>query len=256
MTKSLPSLFLSHGAPTLPLEEGATPAFLRALGQNLPRPEAILIVSAHWEAAEPSIGMAERPETIHDFYGFPDALYRLRYPAHGSRELGERATALLAEGGLTPQAVADQGLDHGAWVPLLLMYPEADIPVVQLSLTRGQGAAHHHEIGRLLAPLREEGVLLVGSGGAVHNLGALSHSDRPAPWAQAFEDWLVDSVTGDRRDELLAWQDRGDARQAQPTDEHFLPLFFAMGAGQGAGRLLHRGFTYGSLSMAAFAWDH
>jgi len=254
MEPTLPSLFVSHGAPTLPLEDDPAKAMLQRLGRELLRPRAILVVSAHWEAPGPSLGTAERPATIHDFRGFPEALYDLRYPASGAPDLAGRAAELLRAEGFAPRLAAGQGLDHGAWVPLLLMYPEADIPVVPLSLLAGGSAADHLRLGRALASLREEGVLILASGGAVHNLRAFRYGGDTPDWAQDFEDWLVGNVAGDARETLLAWQDRSDARIAQPTDEHFLPLFVALGAAEGPGRVLHRGFAHGSLSMAAFAW--
>lgn len=258
MTQALPSLFVSHGAPTLPLDT-ASPAraFLSGLGRQLPRPEALLVVSAHWETRQPSLSSAARPATIHDFHGFPPALYQLRYPAPGAPALAGRAAGLLKAAGAAPLLDPGRGLDHGAWVPLLLAWPEADVPVVQLSVLAGGDAEAHLALGRALAPLRDEGVLILGSGGAVHNLGALSRGGGPAPdWALAFEDWLVGAVEAGDEAALAAWQDDAPtARRAQPSDEHFLPLFVALGAGDGGpGRTLHRGFEHGSLSMAAFAW--
>lgn len=259
MTKSLPSLFVSHGAPTLPLD-GASPAraFLGGLAARLPRPTAILAVSAHWETPRPALSSAARPETVHDFHGFPRALYALRYPAPGAPALAGRAAALLGAAGWQASLDPRQGLDHGAWVPLLLAYPEADVPVVQLSVLRGGDAGAHLALGRALAPLRQEGVLVLGSGGAVHNLRELSRGGGATPgWARDFEDWLVGAVEAGDAAALAAWQDGApSARRAQPSDEHFLPLFVALGAGGGGpGRTLHRGFEHGSLSMAAFAWD-
>ncbi len=258
MTQSLPSLFVSHGAPTLPFE-AASPAraFLAGLGRQLPRPLAILAVSAHWETARPTLSIAERPATVHDFHGFPRELYALRYPVPGAPALAERAAGLLRAAGLRAELDPGQGLDHGAWVPLLLAYPEADIPVVQLSVQPASDAAAHLALGRALAPLRDEGVLVLGSGGAVHNLGRIRYGGGPLPaWAQAFEDWLVGAVEAGDAAALAAWlDDAPEARVAQPSDEHFLPLLVALGAGGGApGRVLHRGFEHGSLSMAAFAW--
>ncbi|SMF40769.1 4,5-DOPA dioxygenase extradiol [Tistlia consotensis] len=258
MTDRLPSFFVSHGAPSLPLEQGSPArAFLAGLGAALPRPRAILVVSAHWDTAQPTLSTAARPETIHDFYGFPRELYALGYPAPGAPALAERAAGLLAEAGIAARLDPAQGLDHGAWVPLLLAFPEAEIPVVQLSVQSRRDAASHLALGRALRPLAEEGVLILGSGGAVHNLRRLQiERERTAGWAQAFEDWLVASVEAGDEAALAGWLDGApQARLAQPSDEHFLPLFVALGAGDGGpGRTLHRGFEHGSLSMAAFAW--
>lgn len=253
---ALPAVFVSHGAPTLVLEDIPARAFMAGLGASLARPRAILAVSAHWDTPEPSVSGAARPETIHDFYGFPEQLYRLRYPAPGAPDLAERVAALLAAAGLGGGIDPDRGLDHGAWNPLLLIYPAADIPVTQVSIQPQATPAHHAAIGRALAPLRGEGVLVLASGGAVHNL-AQFHVDRrrPTPWAVAFDDWLAEAVAAGDEEALLAYrQTRVEGPLAHPSDDHFLPLFVALGAGGGKGRALHRSFAHGSLSMAAYAW--
>jgi 4,5-DOPA dioxygenase extradiol len=256
----LPSLFVSHGAPTLILEDGPTCDFLRGLGTSLGRPKAVIAVSAHWETDDPAVSAASRPTTIHDFYGFPDALYRMSYPAPGAPELAERAAALLTKSGIANQVDPSRGLDHGAWVPLMLMYPQADIPVLQLSVQPQRDPAHHLAVGRALGSLRGEDVLILASGGAVHNLRALAWNRHgaPEPWAQGFDDWLVKSVEEGAIDDLVGYCQRAPgAVQAHPRDEHFLPLFVALGAAGGAatGRRIHAGFEHGSLSMAAFSFS-
>lgn len=252
---TLPTVFVSHGAPTLPLSDSPAREFLGALGGELARPEAVLCVSAHWERPRPSLGLAERPETVHDFFGFPEPLYSLRYPAPGAPELARRAAALLAEAGLEPALDAERGLDHGAWVPLMLMYRAADIPVAQLSLLSDEGPSAHLALGRALAPLRDEGVLILGSGGAVHNLMEWRSSDDAAPaWATAFDDWLAHRIEAGAVDELLRYREFApEGPRAHPTEEHFLPLFVALGAAEGPGRVLHRSFE-SSLSMAVYAF--
>lgn len=253
----LPVLFLSHGSPMLPFEDIPARDFIAGLGPRLPRPRAILCISAHWEAPAPAVGGAERPETIHDFYGFPEALYCLRYPAPGAPDLAGRVAALLGAAGLDCRIDPAQGLDHGAWNPLLLIYPDADIPVAQLAIQQPAGPRHHYAMGEALAPLRSEGVLVLASGGAVHNLRQFAAGNgRTAPWATAFDDWLADRIAADDRAALLDYRrSRPEAALAHPRDEHFLPLFVALGAGKGtAGRAIHRSFDEGSLSMAAFAW--
>jgi 4,5-DOPA dioxygenase extradiol len=256
MAASLPVLFVSHGAPTLVLEEIPARDFMAGLAQRVPRPRAILSVSAHWMAPVATVSRAERPETIHDFYGFPEALYRLEYPAPGAPDLADRVVALLRQAGLPAAADPAYGLDHGAWNPLLLIYPEADIPIAQLSLIAGAGPAEHVALGRALAPLRAEGVLILASGGAVHNLGQFRvDRHRPADWAVSFESFLAAGVAAGDVAGLTAYRSRPDGRLAHPTDEHLLPLFVALGAAAGdAGEALHRSFAHGSLSMASFGW--
>ena len=185
---SMPTVFVSHGAPTLILQESPARAFLASLGGLLPRPSAIVAVSAHWDTDVPAVSLARKPDTIHDFYGFPDALYRLRYAAPGAPDLADRVARLTG-------AAHDphRGLDHGAWVPAMLGWPEADIPIFQLSIQPALGPAHHIALGRKLSPLREECVLVLGSGSATHNLRALVRGvadAEPEPWAREFDDWL------------------------------------------------------------------
>ncbi len=253
---SLPSLFLSHGAPTLSLDPGETGARWQRLGQELPRPEAVLCISAHWMTEEPAVSAPERNETIHDFYGFPAPLYSLSYPAPGAPALARRVAALLDHAGIATATDPQRGLDHGAWVPLRLIYPDAAIPTIQLSIQPYRDAAWHHRLGAALAPLRSEGVLVLASGGAVHNLRAVAWEGGAAPaWAQQFDDWLAAALAEGREADLLAWAERApQARQAQPSPDHLLPLFVALGAAgpNARGERIHQGFTLGSLSMAAY----
>jgi 4,5-DOPA dioxygenase extradiol len=252
---SMPTIFVSHGAPTLILGDTPARTFLASLGQQLPRPRAIVAVSAHWDTDVPAVSLARQPETIHDFYGFPEALYRLRYAAPGAPDLAERVARLTGAA-----HDAHRGLDHGAWVPAMLGWPEADVPIFQLSVQPAESPAHHIALGRKLAALRAEGILVMGSGSATHNLRALVRggaASEPEPWAQEFDDWLAETV--EKGDEAALADYRAQAPgavEAHPTDEHFLPLHVAYGAaGEGArGRALHRSFTLGSLSMASYAF--
>jgi 4,5-DOPA dioxygenase extradiol len=255
--ESFPAIFVSHGSPMLVFESIPARDFLTRLGRDLGRPRAILCISAHWETAVPEVSGVDKPETIHDFFGFPEELYKLQYPAPGAPALAERAIALLAAAGIEGLIDPTRGLDHGAWNPLMLMFPQADVPVTQLSVQPRRGPEAHLALGRALAPLRAEGILVMGSGGAVHNLAQFRVDRRvPAPWAVSFDAWLADRIAAGDTDALLNYRTRADAAQAQPSDEHFLPLFVAMGAGgKGArGRVLHRSFAHGSLSMSAYAW--
>lgn len=254
----LPSLFVSHGAPDLALADLPAARFLAELGESLPRPRAILVVSAHWERPVPAITTSPAPATIHDFLGWPRELYGLRYPAPGAPWLAERVAGLLAEAGLPLAADPARGLDHGAWVPLRLGWPAADIPVAQLALIRGGDARAHLALGRALAPLRAEGVLVLGSGAAVHNLGTLAPEGTPPPaWARAFDAWLAEALAAGVHEALCQFPATPPtARAAHPSPEHLMPLFVALGAGgeDGAAVRLHDSWSYGSLSMAAYAF--
>ena len=256
-----PALFVSHGSPTLPLEQGAATDFLRQLGPSLGRPKAILVVSAHWDTAQPAVSAAGHPETIYDFYGFPPELYRLRYPAPGAPGLAKRAAGLLADAGLQPQVDPQRGLDHGAWTSLMLMYPKADIPVTQLSIQSHLGPAHHVRLGEALRPLRDEGVLIFTSGGATHNLRELSYqrgNPVPQPWVLEFSEWLADAVLAGRREDLVGYREKAPhAVRNHPTDEHLIPLFVALGAsGPGAAaQRLHSSISSSVISMDAYRFD-
>jgi 4,5-DOPA dioxygenase extradiol len=255
---ALPAIFVSHGAPDILLSDVPSRTFLAELSTHVERPKAIVVASAHWTTRTPLASGAPRPETIHDFGGFPDELYRMRYPAPGSPEIADEVVRLLASDGLEAEVV-DRGLDHGAWVPLLLAYPRADIPVLQVSLQPQLGAAHHLALGRALAPLRDAGVLVLGSGSATHNLRALERPGSQAPdWVRAFDDWLVERAAAGDAESLVEYRARAPfAAQNHPTEEHYFPLLVALGAaGEGArGRVLHRSTTYGVLSMTAFAFE-
>lgn len=253
------ALFVSHGAPTLAVEQNGTVEFLKGLGSELGRPESILCVSAHWTTDAPAVSGAERPETIHDFGGFPDELYRMRYPAPGAPDLAGRVRELLGEAGIASTVSPTRGLDHGAWVPLKLIYPEADVPVTQLSVQPLLGPEHHLRMGRALAPLREEGVLILATGSATHNLSRIGRGEAPPAWASEFDEWLYRKISDGALEELLDYRRLAPhAAVSHPTDEHLLPLFVALGAGSGEsaarGRSLHRGWTWGSLSMAAYGF--
>jgi len=256
-----PAIFVSHGSPTLPLERGPAVDFLRGLGSEIGRPRAILAVSAHWDTARPAVSAAEKPETIYDFYGFPPELYQLRYPAPGAPQLAGRVSGLLEARGLKADIDPRRGLDHGAWTSLFLMYPEADIPVTQLSIQSRLGPAHHVSLGEALQPLRDEGVLIMASGGATHNLRELSFqrgNPVPQPWVTEFNEWLANAILTRRRDDLIAYRERApNAVRNHPTDEHLIPLFVALGAASpdAAPRRLHTSISSGVISMDAYRFD-
>lgn len=257
-------LFLSHGSPLHAMLDSDAARAWAKLGASLPRPRAIIAVSAHWNTGIPMLTGAEAPATIHDFGGFPDALYRLRYPAPGAPALAEQARGLLRDAGLTAGIDGARGLDHGAWVPLLHMFPKADVPVIQLSVQPELCARHHYAVGKALAPLVADDVLIVASGHTTHNLrdafrrpDLLGQSVEPMPYVKAFGDWVAAAIEARRIDDLLDWTQRApDALRAHPSPEHFLPLFVALGAaGEGAGveRFLSV-FDGPALAMDSWRW--
>jgi 4,5-DOPA dioxygenase extradiol len=256
-----PTLFLSHGSPLLALQDSAAGRFLDGLGATLPRPRAIVVASAHYESPQVSVGGATRPATVHDFGGFSPELYRLRFDAPGAPELAERLAGLLWEAGISAAVDRERGLDHGAWVPLRRMYPDATIPVVPVSVDPRGDARSHLALGRALRPLRDEGVLLLGSGGFVHNLGLLEWGDIDAAvprWAEEFSRWMHARLAAGDLEAVADWQARAPhARRAHPTVEHLMPLFVALGAAgpEPQVRVLHRSQEYGSLALDAFAFD-
>ena len=231
-TSRLPALFVGHGNPLNALERNAYTEGWAALGASLPRPRAILAVSAHWYVPGTSVTAMDAPRTIHDFGGFPRALYEVRYPAPGAPLLARRVQALLAP---TPVGL-DQawGLDHGTWSVLVHVFPAADVPVVQLAIDETQPPAFHFELGRRLAPLREEGVLIVGSGNVVHNLHAYAwgrHPAEPFDWALRFEEQVKRLLVAGEHGSLVEYESLGgDAMLAVPTPEHYLPLLYVAGA--------------------------
>ncbi|MFP6849422.1 MAG: class III extradiol ring-cleavage dioxygenase [Pseudomonas sp.] len=254
---SFPSLFISHGSPMLALQPGASGPALACLAQQLPKPRAIVVVSAHWESRELRVGSAAQPKIWHDFGGFPAELYHVQYPAPGEPQLAGEIVNLLAQAGLTAQLDAERPLDHGTWVPLSLMYPEANIPVVQVSLPSQHGPALQRQVGQALASLRSQGVLLIGSGSITHNLGELdwqAGTDSIEPWAQAFRDWVVDKLEKQDHHALEDYRKLAPyAVRSHPSEEHLLPLFFAEGAG-GQFKVEHSGFTMGALGMDIYSF--
>lgn len=248
----LPSLFISHGAPTLALDDSPVRSFLMNLPRHYERPKAVLVVSAHWLTSASVVSSAITPATIHDFSGFPPELYEMRYPASGAPELALRIASLLPQSSLDPQ----RGLDHGAWVPLSLMYPAADIPVLQLSIQPQRSPEYHYMLGQALAVLREEGVLLLASGSLTHNLYALGHRDAEAlEMSRAFADWMAQKLDAHDIPALLDYRKQAPhAEFNHPTDEHLLPLFVALGAGGGSARALHRSWQYGLLAMDCYSF--
>jgi 4,5-DOPA dioxygenase extradiol len=256
-----PSLFLSHGAPTLPLTDTPARTFLTALGERLARPTAIVVISAHWETESPVVSAVAHNPTIHDFYGFPRRLYELRYPAPGAPALAAEIAELLRAAGLGCALDNGRGLDHGAWGPLMLMYPRADIPVLQVSIQPHLGPAHHLRLGGALQKLRDKGVLIIGSGSFTHDLSEFrsQNMDAPVPdWVDGFGEWFSDALVTGRTEDLLDYRQKAPfARKNHPTEEHLLPLFASLGAAGANWRAeqLHTSATYGILRMDVYAFS-
>jgi 4,5-DOPA dioxygenase extradiol len=258
----MPVLFVAHGAPTLVMEQTPYTEFLKRLPGSLPRPKAIVIWSAHWISRQQKAGNAETMETIHDFGGFPQRMYEYRYPAPGDPELAQRITDTLAAAGI--EASADgRGLDHGAWCPLLLMWPDADIPVVPLSVNPQLAPERQYEIGKLFASLRDEGILVMASGGLVHNLRKIyfeAQWNQAVEWAVRFDEWLERELSVWNLDALFRYESLAPyAAEAVPNggSEHFVPLLYAMGAADDcrSAKKLVQHYQAGSLSLNVWRFD-
>ncbi|MCW2309466.1 DODA-type extradiol aromatic ring-opening family dioxygenase [Rhodobium gokarnense] len=262
MARQLP-LFISHGAPDLVLRDTPARDHLKALAESLPRPRAIVSVSAHFETRRPAVVVDDAPGMIYDFGGFDARLYEMVYPAPGDPALASDIAGRLAAAGLPVDQVRDRGYDHGTWVPLKLLFPDADVPVVQLSVQPYEDPAHHLAMGRALAPLADEDVLVVGTGALTHNLReAFRHGrdDLGGPahdWVKGFADWFADRLAAGAVDDLLDYREKAPfALQNHPTDEHLLPIFVALGAAgpDVIGRRIHSSAQYGALAMDCFAF--
>ncbi|GAA5786977.1 DODA-type extradiol aromatic ring-opening family dioxygenase [Chitiniphilus shinanonensis] len=231
----LPTFFVSHGSPMLALDAGNAGKVWAAIGRDLPRPRAVLMVSAHWHASGSAVGAVAQPDTIHDFGGFPPALYTLQYPAPGDPALAREVFELLGAQGFSPRVDLTRGLDHGAWVPLRVMYPDANVPVVQLALDMRQGPAWHYRLGQALRSLRDSGVLIVGSGSMTHNLHDVFGAEPVSPaYVAPFQAWMHQRLDHGELDALLDYRQQAPhAARAHPSEEHLLPLFVALGAADG-----------------------
>ncbi len=257
-----PLLFISHGAPTFALHPGALGARLKLIGQEATFREttkALVVVSPHWQSRGFQVMSGAHPATLHDFGGFPDALYQLQYPAPGSPSLAGHIAALMTAAGLPAKLDEERPFDHGAWVPLLHLAPEADIPVVQVSMPINLDAASAMQLGAVLAPLRQQGIVLIGSGSMTHNLRDIAwHATAPEPYAQEFVAWVRSAVLANQVTDLANYRERAPhAVRAHPTDEHFLPLLMAIGANRlaQAPQILDTSIDLGVLSMESYGWD-
>lgn len=258
MNQTLPVLFVGHGSPMNALAENDYVRDLRRAAALLPRPRAVLVVSAHWQSRGTRITASPKPAQVYDFYGFPPELYALRWTPAGDPELAARAAGLLSAAGFPCALDEGRGLDHAAWAPLRRMYPEASIPVLELSLDLGMDARARRSAGEALAPLRGEGVLILASGNLVHNLGEIDpEPEGPSMgFARAFDAFVAAALEARDDESLLAWDERGpDPRRAHPSPEHFIPLHYALGAARGEpASTLHASIQHGSVSMRSVAF--
>lgn len=254
---TLPGLFISHGSPMLAVNPEQVGPALHRLGMNLPKPQAIIVMSAHWESDALEVSTGVRPMTWHDFRGFPDELYEIRYPAPGHPELAEEILNLFALAQISAHANSTRPRDHGVWMPLLHMYPEADIPVIEISLPMRMSAEEIYCIGQVLSVLRERQILLIGSGSITHNLRELSwqsESSHVPEWASTFRNHVVNKLSHNDYAAVLDWQSIPHVARNHPTIEHFAPLFFSMGTGNRF-NIVHSSFTMGALGMDIYRFD-
>jgi 4,5-DOPA dioxygenase extradiol len=255
-----PSLFIAHGAPLLGIENNEYTQFLNQLGKDLPKPKAVILFSAHWEASNQKVSNVDKFETIYDFGGFPEDLYRIQYPAKGNKEITEEIKELFSKQGIPFEVDTGRGLDHGAWIVLRMLYPNADIPVISMSVNQHLTPEQQYQIGRSLSSLREKDILIIGSGGTVHNLRAVGwekDGKEIDQWATDFDSWLEQHLINWDVDGLFQYDTLApNAQLAVPPygKEHFIPLFYAMGAAddQKQAKLLHRSYRYGNLSHSVW----
>ena len=261
MTPALPVFFVPHGSPGFALRPGAAGAAMATAVGGLPLPRAIVIVSAHWDTPVPTVGFAERPHTIHDFQGFPEELYALDYPATGCREASREIVKAIAAAALPVQEDPGRGLDHGAWIPLRLMFPEANVPVVPVSIQSAGGPQQAWRLGQALAPLAAQGFLIIGSGNVTHNLRDYQLAARQAgqtrAYVRAFSEWIADRLASHDIAALLDYRQQAPgAVQAHPSEEHLLPLFVSLGAGGERARVqrFHAGIDDYVIAMDAYSF--
>jgi len=252
-------LFVGHGSPLMAAVPGEAGTALMQFGRGLGEPRAVLVISPHWETQEPTVSTAAALETMHDFNGFPAELDAIHYPASGSAEAAREVTEALAAAGLTAATHPSRGLDHGAWVPLRYLLPAAAVPIVPLSIQHHGGPHHAYRVGQALAPLRQRGWLIVGSGNITHNLGDWQQAKLGAAvdtaYAQRFADWIYAAIAAGQVEPLLRYRDHHpDGMRAHPRDEHLLPLFTALGAAGpgGPARAVHRGIRDHVIAMDSY----
>ena len=251
-----PAIFAGHGSPMYAIEPNRYTAAWSALGKTLKRPDAILVISAHWVTRGTWVTAMAKPNTIHDFGGFPQALFEIQYPAPGSPALADRVQELLK----VPVVLEENewGIDHGAWSVLKYMYPDADVPVVQLSLDGSMSAREHYELAKQLSPLRDENILILSSGNVVHNLRTIHWQEdaEPYPWATKFNDFFVSEIRANHHDDLIDWEHYGDAAHLSiPTAEHYWPALYTLALQQEGeqAKVYTDGIEMSSISMLGFS---
>lgn len=252
----LPAYFLSHGSPDLLIREAPAAIFLKDLSIPVKTARAILVISAHWETDIPSITGNQKPETIHDFYGFPQELYDIRYQVNGSREIAQEICDMLQEHNINAKIDKERGLDHGAWMPLCLAVPNCNIPVLQLSIQPHESAEYHYNIGKALRMFRDNGIIIIASGNITHNIRAALQGNQEdgQKYAEAFDEWINNALTKRIDDDLLHWKQKAPhAKWNHPTDDHILPLFVILGASESEqAKRIHQSYDYNVLSMASY----
>ncbi|AZU61127.1 dioxygenase family protein [Neobacillus mesonae] len=255
----MPSLFIAHGSPLLAIEDNEYTQFLMQLGKTMPRPKAVVLFSAHWESRAQKVSNVDQYSTIYDFGGFDEALYQIQYPAHGDEQISKEIEGLFTKSGVPFEIETQRGLDHGAWVVLRLLYPNAEIPVISMSVNSSLTPEEQYKIGKALSSLRAKDILIIGSGGTVHNLRALKWIDNGEAdqWALEFDDWLAHHLQKWDLPSLFKYDSLApNAEYAVPRygSEHFIPIFYAMGASDDNRKaaLIHRSFRYGNLSHSVW----
>lgn len=263
MKNLMPVLFVPHGSPMFALEPGAAGAAMVEVAQQLARPRAVVIVSPHWDTVEPVVGIGSRFSTVHDFYGFDPRLYEIHYPATGCPEAAQEVVSAIRGAGFSVSTDAARGLDHGAWVPLRQIFPDADVPIIPLSMQAQRGPAHAYRIGQALSALVRQSFMVIGSGNITHNLRdwqlAKRNGEGPPAYVREFSDWIHDALRAGRIDELLDYRSVSPiAARAHPSEEHLLPLFTALGAAGPAAlpHAFYRGMSETVLAMDGYSFSH
>jgi 4,5-DOPA dioxygenase extradiol len=258
MKEKTPVIFVSHGAPSLLLDGTKAEQFFRNISATFPKPKGILVVSGHWEEREFTVSTIKKQQTIYDFYGFQQELYEYKYEPAGAVDLAEKTKSLLESKGIKVNT-AERGLDHGAWIPLICMYPDADIPVTQLALKRNGRPEEFVKAGEAIRSLREEGYLILASGSTTHNLrdfGRYGKNSEAVKYAVDFDEWLEKAIINRDVESLKDYRSKApEANRNHPTDDHFNPLLVAVGASEGSGEKVHNEFVFGFLSLAAYRWN-